>query len=47
MFKSEFLKIGLFVDLQISLTADTRRAEGQWLGEQRNMVKLRMVDISN
>jgi hypothetical protein len=38
IFKPEFLKI--FLDLQISFGAETRRAEGQWLEEQQKMVKL-------
>jgi hypothetical protein len=40
IFKREFLKIS--VDLRTALAAETHLAEGQWLEEQLNMVKLRM-----
>jgi hypothetical protein len=37
--KREFLEIS--VDLQTAFSAETRPAEGQWLEEQVNVVKLR------
>jgi hypothetical protein len=43
IFKREFLKIS--VDLQSTFAAETRRAEGQWLKEQLNVVKLRMFRV--
>jgi hypothetical protein len=39
-FKNEFLKIS--IALQTALAAETHLAEGQWLEEQLNMVKLSM-----
>jgi hypothetical protein len=45
IFKPAFLKIGLSVDLQTALTAGTRRAEGQWLQQQLNAVKLRVFRV--
>jgi hypothetical protein len=38
--RRDLLKIS--VNLQTSLAADTHPAEGQWLKEQLNVVKLRM-----
>jgi hypothetical protein len=43
--KPAFLKIGLSVDLQTALAAGTRRAEGQWLQQQLNAVKLRVFRV--
>jgi hypothetical protein len=40
IFKRGFLKIS--VDLRTALAAETHLAEGQWLGDQLNMVKLRI-----
>jgi hypothetical protein len=40
-FKHEIIKIS--VHLQTSLAAETHLAEGQWLKEQLNVVKLRIV----
>jgi hypothetical protein len=39
-FKHDLLKV--FVDLQIAFAAATHLAEGQWLKEQMNVVKLRL-----
>jgi hypothetical protein len=41
--KHDLLKIS--VDLQTAFAADTHLAEGQWLKEQLNMVKLRMFRV--
>jgi hypothetical protein len=41
--KHDLLKLS--VDLQTALTADTHLAEGQWLKEQLNVVKLRMFRV--
>jgi hypothetical protein len=41
--KHELLEIS--VDLQSALAADTHLAEGQWLKEQLNVVKLRMFRV--
>jgi hypothetical protein len=41
VFERKFLKIS--VDLQTALAAETHLAEGQWLEEQLNIVKLRML----
>jgi hypothetical protein len=42
-FKHDLLKISLH--LQTAFAADTNLAEGQWLKEQLNMVKLRMFRV--
>jgi hypothetical protein len=39
----DLLKIS--IDLQIALAADTHLAEGQWLKEQLNVLKLRMFRV--
>jgi hypothetical protein len=41
--KHDLLKIS--VDLQTAFAADTHLAEGQWLKEQLNLVKLRMFRV--
>jgi hypothetical protein len=41
--KHDLLKIS--VDLQTAFAADTHLAEGQWLKEQLNVVKLRMFRV--
>jgi hypothetical protein len=41
--KHDVLKIS--VDLQTAFAADTHLAEGQWLKEQLNVVKLRMFGV--
>jgi hypothetical protein len=41
--KHDLLKIS--VDLQTEFAADTHLAEGQWLKEQLNVVKLRMFRV--
>jgi hypothetical protein len=41
--KHDLLKIS--VDLRIAFAADTHLAEGQWLKEQLNVVKLRMFRV--
>jgi hypothetical protein len=41
--KHDLLKIS--VDLQTALAADTHLAEGQWLKEQLNLVKLQLTII--
>jgi hypothetical protein len=41
--KDDLLKIS--VDLQTAFAADTHLAEGQWLKEQLNVVKLRMFRV--
>jgi hypothetical protein len=41
--KHEFLK--LFAYLQTAFAVETHLAEGQWLEEQVNMVKLRMFRV--
>jgi hypothetical protein len=43
IFTYEFLKIS--VDLQAGLAAKAHLAEGQWLEEQLNVVKLRMIRV--
>jgi hypothetical protein len=43
--KNKFLKIS--EDLQTALTAEAHLAEGQWLDEQLNMVKLPMFRVGN
>jgi hypothetical protein len=43
--KHDLLKIS--VDLQTAFAEDTHLAEGQWLKEQLNMVKLRYVPSRN
>jgi hypothetical protein len=42
-FKPEYLNIS--VGLHTALAAETHRAEGQWLKEQLNVVKLRMLRV--
>jgi hypothetical protein len=42
-FKLELLKI--YVDLQIALSAETRLAEGQWLEQELNLGKLRILPV--
>jgi hypothetical protein len=42
-FKHDLLKIS--VDLETAFTAETHLAEGQWLKEQLNVVKLRMFRV--
>jgi hypothetical protein len=42
-YKREFLI--LCVDLQTALATDAHLAEGQWLKEQLNVVKLRMFRV--
>jgi hypothetical protein len=41
IFKAQFLKI--FVNLLTALAAETRLADGQWLEEQLNRIKLGML----
>jgi hypothetical protein len=41
--KHDLLKIS--IDVQTALAADTHLAEGQWLKEQLNVVKLRMFRV--
>jgi hypothetical protein len=41
--KRDLLKI--FINLQTALAADTHLADGQWLTEQLNVVKLRMFRV--
>jgi hypothetical protein len=41
--KHDLLKIS--IDLQTAFAADTHLAEGQWLKEQVNVVKLRMFRV--
>jgi hypothetical protein len=41
--KHDLLKIS--IDLQTEFAADTQLAEGQWLKEQLNVVKLRMFRV--
>jgi hypothetical protein len=41
--KHDLLKIS--IDLRTALAADTHLAEGQWLTEQLNVVKLRMFRV--
>jgi hypothetical protein len=41
--KHDLLKI--FIDLQTALAADTHLAEGQWLKEQMNVIKLRVFRV--
>jgi hypothetical protein len=43
IFKPDLLNIS--VDLQTAFAADTHLAEGQWLKEQLNVVKLRMFRV--
>jgi hypothetical protein len=42
-FKDDLLKLS--VDLQTAFAAETHLAEGQWLKEQLNAVKLRMFRV--
>jgi hypothetical protein len=46
MLKPEFLKISLSADTQTELAAETRGAEGQWLEQQLNTVKLRWLRVA-
>jgi hypothetical protein len=41
--RHELLKVS--VDLQTAFAAETNRAEGQWLEEQLNVVKLHMFRV--
>jgi hypothetical protein len=41
--KNDLLKIS--IDLETAFAADTHLAEGQWLKEQLNVVKLRMFRV--
>jgi hypothetical protein len=42
--KHDLLKIS--IDLQTAFAADTHLAEGQWLKERRNVIKLRMFRVA-
>jgi hypothetical protein len=45
LFKLKHVLLKISVDLQTEFAADTHLAEGQWLKEQLNVVKLRMFRV--
>jgi hypothetical protein len=45
LFKLKHYLLKISIDLQTALAADTHLAEGQWLKEQLNVVKLRMFRV--
>jgi hypothetical protein len=45
LFKVKHDSLKIYEDLQTAFAADTHLAEGQWLKEQLNVVKLRMFQV--
>jgi hypothetical protein len=45
LFKLQYDLLKISIDLQTALAADAHLAEGQWLKEQLNVVKLRMFRV--
>jgi hypothetical protein len=45
LFKLKHTTLKMSVDLQTAFAANTHLAEGQWLKEQLNVVKLRMFRV--
>jgi hypothetical protein len=45
LFKLKHDLVKISIDLQTAFTANTHLAEGQWLKEQQNVVKLRMFRV--